>query len=267
MTRKNRGFSLIELLVVVAIIALLIAILVPSLSRARDQAKTAGCLSNLRQVGVGVEMYVTDATHTRRVDLLPVGRYRGGPLDGHNYASILIEFGYLATPADINRTVFRCPSGLDRPGDMTEPMINDAFRSKAFPYYQGFNGYWENTVTASGKSYRTWYGYNGGNARDSAMPWWGPSAGNWGGDTQPVRRTPLKRPQDLVLIYDGLTSQFSGSAIPFSARHNGGTMTNLLMADGSVQTLRASTMWQGKFTDLTATTDTYPKWRVLQVTN
>ncbi len=55
--RRSRGFTLIELLVVVAIIALLIAILLPSLGRARDTAKTVRCSSNLKQLYIGITLY------------------------------------------------------------------------------------------------------------------------------------------------------------------------------------------------------------------
>jgi prepilin-type N-terminal cleavage/methylation domain-containing protein/prepilin-type processing-associated H-X9-DG protein len=54
------AFTLIELLVVAAIIAMLIAILVPSLKSARDRAKAAVCLSNLRQMGIAAQMYGMD---------------------------------------------------------------------------------------------------------------------------------------------------------------------------------------------------------------
>jgi prepilin-type N-terminal cleavage/methylation domain-containing protein/prepilin-type processing-associated H-X9-DG protein len=60
MLKTRRGFTLIELLVVVAVIALLIAILVPSLSRAKQMALTANCLSNLRQCGMATQMYAND---------------------------------------------------------------------------------------------------------------------------------------------------------------------------------------------------------------
>jgi len=56
--RVQRGFTLIELLVVVAIIATLVAILLPALGRARDQAKAAVCLSNLRSLGLAVQLYL-----------------------------------------------------------------------------------------------------------------------------------------------------------------------------------------------------------------
>ena len=57
---RARGFSLIELMVVIGIIALLIAIFLPTLSRARQQANRTKCLNNVRQIGVGIAMYLHD---------------------------------------------------------------------------------------------------------------------------------------------------------------------------------------------------------------
>lgn len=58
--RKPAGFTLIELLVVISIIALLIALLLPALRQARETARMAGCLSNMRQIGVGWYAYTVD---------------------------------------------------------------------------------------------------------------------------------------------------------------------------------------------------------------
>src|SRR5438105_15243054 len=56
--KRRSGFTLVELLVVIGIIAILIAILLPALNRARNQAKAAVCLANLRQIGQAMVMYV-----------------------------------------------------------------------------------------------------------------------------------------------------------------------------------------------------------------
>lgn len=61
---RRRGFTLIELLVVIAIIAILAAILFPVFARARKQARKAMCLSNVKQIGTGVMMYVQDYDET-----------------------------------------------------------------------------------------------------------------------------------------------------------------------------------------------------------
>ncbi len=68
--KPNKGFTLIELLVVIAIIAILAAILFPVFSRARENARKTSCLSNLKQIGLGIMQYTQDYDET-----LPLGRW------------------------------------------------------------------------------------------------------------------------------------------------------------------------------------------------
>ena len=68
--RVAKAFTLIELLVVIAIIAILAAILFPVFAQAREAARQTACLSNLKQIGLGIKMYAADYD-----ELLPMGTY------------------------------------------------------------------------------------------------------------------------------------------------------------------------------------------------
>src|SRR3981081_3086251 len=70
---QSKGFTLVELLVVIGIIALLISILLPSLSRARETANRVTCGSNLRQIGQAMMLYANENTGT-----YPRTYYKGG---------------------------------------------------------------------------------------------------------------------------------------------------------------------------------------------
>jgi type II secretion system protein G len=60
MAERQRGFTLIEMMIVVAIIAILVTILVPNFMRARAQAQTAACEGNLKEIATALELYETD---------------------------------------------------------------------------------------------------------------------------------------------------------------------------------------------------------------
>ena len=89
MTR--RGFTLIELLVVIAIIAILAAILFPVFARAREKAKATNCLSNCKQLILGMMMYVQDYD-----DNYPAYRYPGGSVPSLYWYKMVAP--YLKTP-------------------------------------------------------------------------------------------------------------------------------------------------------------------------
>ncbi len=88
---RHRGFTLIELLVVIAIIAILAAILFPVFARAREKARQASCLSNLKQIGTASTMYFGDYDEG-----LPPHRFDW---------SYMVEDGYIK-----NEQVLQCPS-------------------------------------------------------------------------------------------------------------------------------------------------------------
>ena len=58
--KLRRAFTLIELLMVIAIIGVLAALLLPALASAREQGRKAACISNLRQMGIAIQSYASD---------------------------------------------------------------------------------------------------------------------------------------------------------------------------------------------------------------
>ncbi len=97
----GRGFTLIEVLVVAAIISLLMAIILPVLGKVKDQARAAVCMSNMRQIGIAAKVYADDWNQ-----LIPRGT--GGPLWFTAFMPYLSQH-----PIDDdyrNVKIYRCPS-------------------------------------------------------------------------------------------------------------------------------------------------------------
>jgi len=108
---KRAAFTLIELLVVIAIIAILAAILFPVFAQARESARKASCISNTKQLGLGVMMYVQDYDEMypcNSWDTPPIGT---ADTDAHNAGFLsATQWVWRIMPYIKNKQIFVCPS-------------------------------------------------------------------------------------------------------------------------------------------------------------
>jgi len=127
----KRAFTLIELLVVIAIIAILAAILFPVFAQAREKARGITCLSNLKQIGTGVMMYVQDYDENYPMMQWGVGDYHfTWPAMIHPY--IKNDATYVNPTSGLTQAwgssgIFKCPSFPDRNQSMNYGAHNDLF--------------------------------------------------------------------------------------------------------------------------------------------
>jgi prepilin-type N-terminal cleavage/methylation domain-containing protein/prepilin-type processing-associated H-X9-DG protein len=231
MTRERRqrsAFTLIELLVVIAIIAILAAILFPVFAQAREKARQAACLSNCKQIGLGVMMYAEDWDQSY-------------PLFAHFPTHEPMWF-QMIQPYIKNENVFTCPS--------VQRLITEATRPKQMagwtvPLYS-FNGY--------GVNYLHVIQYGPGDVTGKTMG--------------PKRLAGLSRPAETIMIADGQgakdwTAGMGWNAIYCAAeagpswyskegldktyaladRHNGGG--SYIFADGHVRWMRRDAVISG----------------------
>jgi prepilin-type N-terminal cleavage/methylation domain-containing protein/prepilin-type processing-associated H-X9-DG protein len=198
--KRNAGFTLIELLVVIAIIAILAAILFPVFAQAREKARAISCLSNCKQMGTALMMYVQDYDET----LCTV--WSGGP-PARDWTVDLIPYikvGDTNLAAQVNAT-------LASQGRL------DLFTAK-LPFYQCPS----KVPSRDTRGFRRGYGYN-----------------YWLARTTPVTLAAMATPADVVTFAEvwGEVDRVWPFGTPQSdarffieARHNGGL--NMTYSDG-----------------------------------
>src|SRR5689334_18463236 len=143
---RRSGFTLIELLVVIAIIAILAAILFPVFAQAREKARSASCLSNLKQIGTGVMMYTQDND-----EFMPYGYMYDFPCPSTDSHTTLWYWQDLCRPYVKNEQVYSCPSasphtlttgsaGAARPPGAPDPLVRDYVQNASWGFDKNGGG-------------------------------------------------------------------------------------------------------------------------------
>ena len=99
---EDEAFTLVEVLVVISVIGILAALLLPVLGKAKERGRATACLSNLRQLGIGLQLYVQDNENR-----LPVMYDAPFPT---NIASTNLTVEAVLVPYVVSSNLFRCPS-------------------------------------------------------------------------------------------------------------------------------------------------------------
>jgi prepilin-type N-terminal cleavage/methylation domain-containing protein/prepilin-type processing-associated H-X9-DG protein len=112
---KSHGFSLVELVVVIAIIGMLTTLAIPNMGRIMDKARNTTCMNNMRQIGVAVGLYTADNSGAYPFINNPNAPvYNGGNLPEGVQAQTMVEaFG----PYGITKEFLKCPADIKGPNN------------------------------------------------------------------------------------------------------------------------------------------------------
>jgi len=248
--QRDHAFTLIELLVVISIISLLISILLPALGSARSSGRNVKCLSNQRQIGIGMAMY----SNTFRDQLIPAGMtvLENGSYYSIHWATLLHMGDYMQVPLDSSGSSNNgakesvgggqyCPEGL------TDRGTNYAPTSR---YDAENRRYWSKWIPASNLRVDTWYSLNAGlisgaDAQDKyeTFPYTGMSDSQTDQSVLKLHTLgEILKPSNLVSLADGAFIHNKWSEERIGARHKNFTTTNILHIDGHASTYPTDTL-------------------------
>lgn len=230
--RRKSAFTLIELLVVVAIIAILMAVLMPSLAKARKQAKNVACLSNLKQMGSGWFMYASSFDGQLAPAVLPQNAQYGSPVWysaswQYRYTDYLHRLSWInsassqytfAAPTSTAwfRTVLFCPAAA------LDPLVDN---------YYNYASYGANSFIGG------WYVWNSGTSKLDVY-----SSAYYPTKYMRLKQTNIRKPATTMIFAENgfippsgtINAYYGNNPLPYlragARRHDG--VANMVFADG-----------------------------------
>lgn len=241
----------------IAIISLLAALLLPSLTRAREKSKTISCANNMRQIGLCPAMYDSDF----RGYLFPLEYMTASGNPGDLYSTMFVNLGYIkatnksgSAPYGREKTPFQCPSGLLKA--WTTPS------SRFDPGAAGANRY---TSATSGVVLDNWYGINGTTWNQANVAFYRIPRDN-DDATVVLKGGAIRSPSKFVWLFDGVTYNFWSQPNRLNLRHDGWRAANLLFIDGHVRSYLNANIPSSLGIGATALNQGFPdqRWRLDQ---
>jgi len=229
--RRRHGFTLVELLVVIGIIALLVGILMPALSTARSKANTIKCAANLKSMGAAMVMYINESKHYP-------GAY-GMNNRGETFAVWPVR---LRAMLNNDQGAFYCPA---RDSDFEWPVTRGqsgamvaTAQEEGWGYHAG-EKLLDNQLGAFSYGYNDWgTGFNGGFTGPNQQR--GLGGDLWAQYSKEIKASRVKKAAEMIAIADNTPDRnWDMNVDPFNPTeaignvHNGGA--NILFADGHVQ--------------------------------